>query len=516
MKKIINDYKEQIKYFISNKIYVVTIIIVAILSYGFTITHYSIGIDDLCFDRYVNGTYLLSAKRWGTWLLYNIFQINEFTPFWLDAVVTIFMIIIALVLCAFIRKQYKNKIGICGYIVFSSLLISNPLINQFFIYQSTNFAIVVSNLITIICVIIIFENYFNENKKRINIICGFILTIPIAMYESCVQTYLIILLVTMFIKITQEKISNKKLFKYFFVSIIILCIGITMYMVTGKILLYILRKNNILNHNFAYTTIPWRNENVKRLSLTDKIYGVYYNTIHVVLLNIRTYFPVAVFVTMSFLVIILECIKLCKTGKVSRMVIVLGIICSNFILIFLLIKVLYRMQFSWIVTTAFLGLYLYQTFSNKKYLKYIIRIISVMLIIYQTKTLNQYFYNEYKRYEKEKIIANDIAINVVKQCDYKNKPILFFTIKKTIENRYTINKDNGESIIWWGKNAFSEVQTELIKFVNEQGYDFLYITPELANETYKKIKESREVYEKQYITELENVIVVNIDYYNML
>lgn len=110
MKEIVETYKEQVKYFISNKRYMVTMIIVAILSYGFTITHYSIGMDDLCFDRYVHGTYLLSAKRWGTWLLYNVLQINEFTPFWLDAVVVIFMVIIAIVLSAFIRKQYGNKI----------------------------------------------------------------------------------------------------------------------------------------------------------------------------------------------------------------------------------------------------------------------------------------------------------------------------------------------------------------------------------------------------------------------
>ena len=185
MKKIVEEYRKQIKYFLSNKIYFISIIVIGILSYGFAITNYSVGVDDLCFDRYIKGTYILSAKRWGTWGLYNILQINEFSPFWLDTITAIFMIIIAIVLCAFIRKQYGDKIKIWGYIVFSGLLISNPLINQFFIYQSTNLAVVLSNLIVIICNIIIYENYFSENKKKINIIIGLILTVPIAMYESC-------------------------------------------------------------------------------------------------------------------------------------------------------------------------------------------------------------------------------------------------------------------------------------------------------------------------------------------
>ena len=68
--------------------------------------------DDLCFDRYVHGTYILSAGRWGTWGLYNLFQITDFTPFWLDFVVAIFVIFISIVLCAFLRKQYGEKIKI--------------------------------------------------------------------------------------------------------------------------------------------------------------------------------------------------------------------------------------------------------------------------------------------------------------------------------------------------------------------------------------------------------------------
>lgn len=150
MKEIITEYKEQIKYFIENKKYTISLAIIMILSYGFTITHYSIGIDDLCFNRYVTGTYILSAKRWGTWGLYNLLQIKEFTPFWLDAVVAIIMAVIAITLCSFIRKHCKDKIKIGGYIIFAAILVSNPLLHHFFIYQSTNLAVALSNLIVII------------------------------------------------------------------------------------------------------------------------------------------------------------------------------------------------------------------------------------------------------------------------------------------------------------------------------------------------------------------------------
>ena len=65
MKKILEEYKEQIKYFLSNKIYLISIIIIGILSYGFAITNYSVGVDDLCFDRYIKRNIYIVSKKMG-------------------------------------------------------------------------------------------------------------------------------------------------------------------------------------------------------------------------------------------------------------------------------------------------------------------------------------------------------------------------------------------------------------------------------------------------------------------
>lgn len=517
MKKIVNEYKEQIRYFISNKKYCIPVIIVMILSYGFTITHYSIGLDDLCFNRYVKGTYILSAKRWGTWGLYNILGIEEFTPFWLDAVVAILMVVIVIVISAFIRKQYKDKIKIWGYTLFSCLIISNPLINQFFIYQSTNLAVALSNLIVIICAIVIFENYFNENKKWINIVCGIILMIPISMYESCAQTYIVMLFATMFIKFTTDtNITNKKILKYFSTSISMLVLGMILYFITGKITLLILEKLNYLQTNHAYSRVIWVEDEFLSLTLKNKILVI--NRMLLEPFSIKNgYLPIVTFVSFSFMAIVIECVKLIKTSKVFKFMCVLGLILSNFILAFILLKVLFRMQFSIIISSAFLGLYIYQTLCNGKYMKYVCTALFALLLIYQTRALNQYFYNDYKRYEKEKNIANDIAINVMKTCDYKNKPILCFMSKQEARGeRYKINKDNGQSVIAWGTLAFDEYQTEVTNFINEQGYDFIYITEEQAKKAYDEINKmylEKDNRVKDYIIELEDVIMINLEYY---
>lgn len=70
MKEIYKEYKENIKYFLNNKKYITAIIIITFLSYGFILTHFTVGIDDLCFDRYLNKGYWLAADRWGS--CYNL------------------------------------------------------------------------------------------------------------------------------------------------------------------------------------------------------------------------------------------------------------------------------------------------------------------------------------------------------------------------------------------------------------------------------------------------------------
>ncbi|MCI8518996.1 MAG: hypothetical protein HFJ51_02570 [Clostridia bacterium] len=319
MKEILKEYKKQIKYFIENKKYMLIIILVMILSYGFTITHYSIGVDDLAFDRYVNGTHILSQKRWGTWGLYNLLRITEFTPFWLEAISAIIIVIIAITICVFIKKQYKEKIKLGGYIIFSSILISNPLINQFFIYQSTNLAVAISNLIVIICGIVIYENYFNQNKKWINIISGIILTIPIAMYEACAQTYIVFIFVAMFIKLTEDNTQNKKVIKYFFISISMLIIGIAIYFITGKIILLLLEKLNKLEVNRAYTMSLWLEKEFWELDIKSKLTAIDIFVLKQFAIN-NGYLPITTFVIFSFTAIIIEAIKLIKNSKVFRFI----------------------------------------------------------------------------------------------------------------------------------------------------------------------------------------------------
>ena len=510
MKKTIDEYKNEMKSLITNPRYIVPIIFVAILSYGFAITHYSIGVDDLCFDRYVTGTYILSAKRWGTWLLYNILNIKEFTPFWLEFIVSTFMVIIAIILSAFLKKQLKNKINIWECVIFSSIFISNPIINHFFMYQSTNLAVVISNLLMIISAILIMENYFGNKKIGTYIISTIFITISLSMYESCAQTYLVVIFISIFIKLINKE--EKNLFKFFCTSIVCLIIGILGYLITGKITLLILEKLGKRKPNYARTLILsidkriWAWPDEIRLLLWKRYF---YNFIVKIMYDIKHYYPFIAFIIFSLIAIISEMVKSYIANKNGRLITMLLIIFSNLILIIMKVEILYRIQFSWILTTAFLVLYIYKIFENKKIFKYIINIVIVFLIIFQTRNLNQIFYKDYKRFEKEKAIANEIAMDIIKETDYENKPIAYIN---TLDMSQSNNEDI-ESIINWGVGAFYEKGTEITKFINNFGYDFLSI----SKEEYEEVKEQYEVLDEETknkkIIELQDYIIVNLEKY---
>lgn len=511
MKKTIEEYKNEIKSLVTNPKYIIPIIFAAILSYGFAITHYSIGVDDLCFDRYISGTYILSAKRWGTWLLYNILNIKEFTPFWLEFIVSTFMVIIAIILSAFLKKHLKNKMNIWGCVIFSSIFISNPIINHFFMYQSTNLAVVISNLLMIISAILIMENYFGNKKIGTYIISTILITISLSMYESCAQTYLVVIFISIFIKLINKE--EKNLFKFLCTSIGCLIIGILGYLITGKITLLILEKLGKKEPNYARTLILsidkriWAWSDNIRLLVWKRFF---YNLLVKIMYDIKHYYPFIAFIIFSLIALISEMVKSYIANKNGRLITMLLIIFSNLILIIMQVEILYRIQFSWILTTAFLVLYIYKIFENKKILKYIINVVIVFLIIFQTRNLNQIFYEDYKRYEKEKTIANEIAMDIIKETDYENKPIAY---SKILENMDQTNNEDIKSIINWGNTAFKEMGTEINKFINSFGYNFLSI----SKEEYDQIIELYEILDEETknkkIIELQDYIIVNLEKY---
>lgn len=501
MKKMAEDYWKEIKYFITNKKYMLSLIIVTLLSYGFTITHYSIGADDLCFDRYVNGTYWLASKKWGSWILYNILNIHKFTPFWLDLVAAILIMFLAILICSFIRKNSTlKKDNIISYIVFSCIMVSYPLIYNFFVYQVTSLSVIIGNILITFAEILVYENYFSNNQKAsIYILSIIMVTFSISLYQSCVETFLLIMFLGMFFN---DK-TKKDNFKFFMTNVGIMICSLIFYFLVSEIIILILKKTGKYPGNFSTSVIFWNKEEydstlfmiIDTIKKINTLLGKF--NISGILLKIEIVFLICLSVWELYFGI--------NNKDFKRFVCLIGMILSTVSLVILQGIVISRTQFTWSISTGLVWLYMIDLCYDKKALRYFMIALSIYAILMQTKTISDSFYLEYKRFEKEKNIAIDIGMNITKNYDYTNKPVAYVGIEADKNIRGYVFK--------WGQNAFDDYDYEITKFIDYFGFELKAMNPKDNDEVEEIYNNMSEEQKNETIIETDKYILVNMRKY---
>lgn len=509
MKEVYEEYKKHIKDLLNNKVYIFSIILVAILSYGFTITNFSVGVDDLCFDRYVTGGYIFAAGRWGTPLLYTILQIFEFTPFWLEMIVTILTVLMGIIFTAFLKKECSSKLKNIHYIIATSILISYPILHQSFIYQSTNLSVIISNLVLMIIPILIYEHLPKKENFKMCLLFSIILPFFISMYESCCQTYICMTFIIAFIKIynnVKDKETVKHVVKYIFWSITILVGGLILNFLISKIIKGILYSNGMLQIDYSSKAIPW-------LDFNNNILLMLKNNIWLKIVeDFKNLQYIRNFVILAFISLAITIIKGVKEKRFILIPIMLVIILSNFIINLLQIRVLYRIDTSWSFSIAFFSILIIMNIDDKT-INNMVSIIFCIIVLFQTKQMNQAFYNDYVRYQKDANYGYYLANRIIDKCSDTSKPLVYLYQKHDGIHQNRINIDNGWSIFDWGVGAFGEPGAEITKFINSLGYNFKTATNEQTDEAINDLYSSRfEINSNDKIYETDKYIIVVINY----
>lgn len=509
MKTIFEEYKKNIKELLNNKAYVISIILVALLAYGFTLVNYAIGVDDLCFDRYVTGTYLLSASRWGTTLLYQILGIVKFTPFWLELIVTILTVMMGIVFTSFFKKECSDKLTNIHYILATTILISFPLLHQAFIYQSTNLSVIICNTALIIIPIIIYENCFKDNKLIIHALCVLSLPFFISMYESCCQTYVCMVAIIVFIKLFTDE-NNKeliiKVIKFCLISIMIIGLGILLNSGINKVIIKQLENNGTKQLDWSSKIIRWKDGNIVRERIENRIVE-----------KLKTDYKempfVRNFIFMGITAFIITSIYAVFKKKYLLIPIFICITIFNFTINMLQIEILYRVNTSWSITMAFFGIAILLC-ANHKVISNCVAVVLCALVFYQTRDMNQYFYNDYIRYQREAHYLYEIANEIIEECGDTTKPIVYLFDWHEGLHQNRINSDNGWNIVDWGEYAFGEPGMEITKFMNALGYNFTVATKEQQAQIEKEYFEKNTInlIKGKSVYETEEFVVVIMDY----
>lgn len=498
MENIKKEYKKTIEYFCKNKIFIIAIILVTILSFGFTITNHSVGVDDTAFDRYYKDTYMLGNGRWGLYLLYKTLDLTEFVPFWIDFVASIIIMLTAILWSIFLKKELKDKLPLGAYIIFSTIFISFPIINESYIYENSSIAVMLGTFLASLGIMMFYENYNNIHSKKIYIAIPIIFSFAFSMYEACAQVMLVSICITAILMIYIKKDKTiKDIFKYIFAALGIMVIGI----IIDEIIIKAIYLCGVQPFDGAEKRIYWG-----KLGLLESLQSIVYFIVKA--MEDPTYLPVVVFDIVSVIGLAISILQSDKKRNWMILVIFIAMFLSNFaISILQLYPVLYRTCTSWGLFVAIIIMVAYTFLSEYKITKILASIAIGILVLQQTISLNKLFYNDYMRYQKDLHIAYDLIYTLEKDYNTTKPLVIMGTPYKGMGG--TGAQSNSLSVLWWGKKAFDDNGREFIKFLNSLGYNFKVPT----DDEYEKGKVEAETmnnYPKDgSIKELEDCIVIN-------
>ncbi len=537
------EYKDIFVDFIKNPKYIVPLIIVAIAGFGYLLMHSTINVDVLSAERYFEGTELIAQSRLMGPIIEKIFNVMNYSPFFVDFLAVLFLISATTLFCTLFKKIAGKKINIVAYTIFSCLFISYPLMMEAFTYTPMSLSLALAFNFTVISLILALE-YVNYNKIKNLIISTIFIWMAISLYESFATVYLMGVASVILIKILyadKEKLKLKEHIIFGIKYIIPLAIAIVFnFLITSAILsIFNIKQSSNSAKEISYTII-------------GLIRGIKYLISTVIIdydISALAYLPITILLACRVISLIMGTVLSVKRKDSS---IILIMIAMNLTILSLSIiqgqSARYRtcQQFQLFVAVIFMIIIQITLGLNvKKWIKNSIIALTCLVIFYQVKDMYKWEYVNDLRYQKEKQDAILIGNEIESKYDYKNKPIVFvgdydmpsnvkqyicvdtnslhfkvlkyfvdnFSIKKIkdIEN-YQYTQTNVQSYIEWGITAFINERTpnvELIKFFNWLGYDFKLADCSAFTKECKTKDENPQWPQEGAIYETEEYIVVN-------
>lgn len=535
----LKELTENVKYFLNNRWFMIALVLVAVMSFGFTLTHPTISVDDTAMDYYYRQNELLTQGRFFQVLIDKVLGIYNFRPFVLDFFAILCLIAAAVLWCSLFKKISGNQLKSIGYVFFACFFVSYPLITEIFIYMGSDFETGLGHamipFILYIMFMIISESK-NMNKLSTYMVPSFLIALTLSLYESFAVVYLFGIFVVLILRFLYSNDSRnaKDVVKRGVHYVIPLIGGIAMRLVIGMILKLIFHLGNSTN---ASKEIHWDQgimENLPKL-----IKGVTVSFLY----NGLVYLPITILLIAIGATLVLMVRQGIKHRSLVIVVLYLGSIVSIFSLTILQgIETPYRACTVFSVFIAFVFMLVLQFVEEGNFGKGIKKAIVVVLcimLIWQINDINKWFYVDYLRYEEEVNVVNQVAAEIRSNYDYLDKPVIFLGDYKLSDNinqytsadktslagilymnltgigpegkyAYKYVQSNGDSFLDWAVGwNFENNVSEAHKFFKDLGYDFKTDDYQMREEAWLLAQDKPKWPQKGSIFETDKFIIVN-------
>lgn len=523
MKKIFSEAGEILK----NKIYLTALLITTICSYGFAITHHSIGIDDTALKLYLEDGLNVEVGRWVLYILNKFLNFSKFSPFMTEFLGAAFMMTAAVLFCVLLNRIMGKRMGTAVYIIFSCLFVSNPIISFDFIYYLHNGA-GMGYILTALALIYYHDSLICEGKSKIRSMAISLVFIWTAAgcYESFIVLYILGILVIMFFFIKNredneqcknQKKSGKSLFiilNLAFGAGIVVCAMVLRSIIQALLIAVfnIYTPDSVIGlHSMKEMLVLFNgSEGLQELLMLIKRFWVVYHV------NAIVYLPITGYELACWVFGIYAVVTAVRKKNLWYLLLFAGMLFAPFLLTLIEAKVtLYRScQYMPFFTAVGMAL-LYGAFSGVKsstgkYIKlwrYAVAVVAFIFIYNQATQLNNNFYMDYREYEltKETLLGvaqdverqygNDVPVVFVGQYDIPYEFIKDFYVPYDSWQYKLISKITdvvdvhlkekywqpegycfiGEAnlpMIRWAFDAFDGTNREMIRFLEMHGHTF--------------------------------------------
>lgn len=402
----------------------------ALVTYGFFVTHSTVGIDDTAIERYFVDGWAPHVGRWSLFLLNKFFDFAHYTPWFMD-VIGIMLLCVAAYLFCFLWYEISNKrAGILSMTAFSTIFITYPLIGEVYIYYLHNGI----SLAFVLMALAGLEwwKYLSGGSWKAIVKIALYLSIAVGCYESFVLVYMVLISGIYFGALYLDTLPQKKLGKWckdiiFAVIPLVVSMGIRVIMYSAINAVIGMEANA---RNISALKLWFINNPI--VLLKDIIYQFFIRYV----LNGKYIFGIRVFlVTMIFFVIIVLLVGV-KKKKFSVFIPGAIMLIVPWLLAAVELSVTsYRASQALMLMIALCWFWIFEIIlsiqwkKGKKYIKTVLAILLIFIVFRQGYELHQYFYFDFIKSEHDQNFCRELAEEIVSNYD-TSKPVIFIGQRK--------------------------------------------------------------------------------------
>ena len=510
----------EILFFLRQKLFVIVLAITAVCSYGFAITHESIGVDDTLVGLYLEDGQEVIMGRWTIFLVNKLFHISEFTPFITELAGMLLLLTAVVLFCVLVRRIFGDRIGIAGYTAFAAVFVSFPFISEVWVYYYHD-GVDIGYILTALSLLAFQEGLDQTGRQGLKNLAASMLFIwaAVGCYESFIIFYLLGAVMILFFRgITgKDRLTFGWLFRKLFLCGCAAAGCIILRTLIRRIIIIVFSLPEADSRNIWYGLQIFQSERWLQdvFMLLKKYWLVYF-------VNGAVYFPITVYVISVLVFGSAAVFYTVKKKNGWYFLLFVGMILIPALLTFVEQKApLYRTCQYMPFFAASAVLLLYCLFVQKKVNgggSLVFVILTACLVWNQACESNYIFYTDYRKYEYDKAVLSQIAWNIAE--DYGRDVKVVFTGSYyppyDLIQRYYVDFSSGEferialltdwldpllkekfygpygyffggeaeySVISWGLYAFDKPGLEIARFLRMHGYDVEAVTdPELIRE----------------------------------